>query len=133
MDCLFCAIVAGDIPSRQIHSDEHAIAFLDISPWHRGHTLVIPRRHVTDLLDTPPALAEIAGAVETTSRLLIDRLGADGLNLIANNGEAAGQEVFHFHVHLVPRYAGHPGMPNLLRPDPAAGEDLAALHELLTR
>ncbi|WP_425309458.1 HIT family protein [Ammonicoccus fulvus] len=132
MDCLFCAIVAGDIPSRQIYSDEHAIAFLDISPWHRGHSLVIPRRHVADLVDTPPALAEIAPAIQATSRLLLDRLGAEGLNMVANTGEAAGQEVFHFHVHLVPRYAGHTGMRNLVKPDPEAGSDLDGLQRLLT-
>lgn len=132
MNCLFCAIVAGDIPSRQIYSDEYAIAFLDISPWHRGHSLVIPRHHATDLVDTSLALAEVAPAIQATSRLLMDRLGPDGLNMVANTGEAAGQEIFHFHVHLVPRYAGHAGLRNLVVPDPAAGEDLDALHRLLT-
>lgn len=132
MDCLFCAIVAGDIPSRQIYSDEYAIAFLDISPWHRGHSLVIPRHHATDLLDTSLALADIAPAIQATSRLLMNRLNPDGLNMVANTGEAAGQEIFHFHVHLVPRYAGHTGMRNLVKPDPEAGADLDGLHRLLT-
>lgn len=132
MDCLFCAIVAGDIPSRQIHADEHAIAFLDISPWHRGHSLVIPRRHVTDVLERSGALAEIAPAIQATSRLLVEKLGADGINLVSNNGAAAGQEVFHLHVHLVPRYADRPGVRRLIDPEPGAGDDLDALHALLT-
>lgn len=132
MDCLFCAIIAGDIPSRQIYADDHAVAFLDIAPWHRGHSLVIPRQHVVDVLEESRALIDIAPAIQTTSRLLMDRLGADGLNMVMNNRAVAGQEVFHLHVHLVPRYAEHPGMRALFRPDPAAGSDLDALHAHLT-
>lgn len=113
MSCLFCGIVAGDIPSKQIYADEHAVAFLDIHPWHVGHTLVIPRRHVDDLLGQPEALTEIAPAISATSRLLSERLAADGLNLLSSSGVAAGQEVFHFHVHLVPRFAHRPGLSEL--------------------
>lgn len=132
MECLFCAIVAGDIPSRQIYADDAAIAFLDVAPWHRGHSLVIPRRHVVDLLEPSAVLAEIAPAIEATSRLLMERLEADGLNLLSNSRAVSGQEVFHLHVHLVPRYRERPGMRALLEPDPAAGADLDALHALLT-
>ena len=110
MDCLFCAIVAGDVPSRQVYADEAAVAFLDINPWKRGHTLVIPRRHVNDLLAGDEALSEIVPAINATARLLVERLGADGINLLSNAGEVAGQEVFHLHVHLVPRYAADPGL-----------------------
>jgi histidine triad (HIT) family protein len=119
MDCLFCAIIAGDIPSRQVYADDTAIAFLDINPWHRGHTLVIPRHHVVDVLDEPESLSAIAPAIQATGRLLVDRLGADGLNLLANSGAVAGQEVFHLHVHLIPRYAAHPGMGGLMQREPA--------------
>lgn len=132
MGCLFCSIVSGDIPARQIYADDAAIAFLDIAPWHRGHSLVIPRRHVADLIEPTTALTEIAPAIEATTRLLMDRLGADGLNLLNNSRAVAGQEVFHLHVHLVPRYAEHPGMRALMQPDPAAGADLDALHAQLT-
>lgn len=132
MKCLFCAIVAGDIPSRQIHADDHAIAFLDIQPWHRGHSLVIPRRHVSDVLEPSSALTEIAPAIEATSRLLVDRLGADGINLVSSSGAAAGQEVFHLHVHLVPRFAARPGLRGLLDRDARAADDLEGLHALLT-
>ena len=117
MDCLFCSIVAGDVPSRQVYADDHAIAFLDIGPFHRGHTLVIPRRHVADLIEDPSALGEITPAIEATSRLLMEKLDADGLNLFSSAGKVAGQEVPHLHVHLVPRYASSPGLKNLLEKD----------------
>jgi histidine triad (HIT) family protein len=131
-DCLFCKIVAGDIPSRTVFADEHAYAFLDIAPWHRGHTLVIPRRHVLDLVHGEPALADLAPAIDTVSRLLVDRLGADGLNLYSAAGAVAGQEVFHLHVHLVPRYAGTPGMRALVDRDEADAAALDAVHGQLT-
>lgn len=118
MDCLFCRIVAGEIPSRQVYADEAAIAFLDINPWHVGHTLVIPRRHLEDLTSDPAGLPEIAPAIAATSKLLIERLGADGLNLLSSVGATAGQEVFHLHVHLVPRYAHRPGLRELLVKEP---------------
>ena len=130
MDCLFCRIVAGEVPSRQVYADDAAIAFLDISPWHVGHTLVVPRRHVSDLLAGPGVLAEIAGAIDATSALLVDRLGADGLNLLSSAGATAGQEVFHLHVHLVPRYAHRPGLRELMTREAAV--DLDEVHRRLT-
>ncbi|MBP8919173.1 MAG: HIT domain-containing protein [Micropruina sp.] len=128
MDCLFCAIVDGDIPARRVYEDEHAIAFLDINPWQRGHTLVIPRRHVDDVLAPDRALGEIAPAIGATSRLLVERLRADGLNLLANAGATAGQEVFHLHVHLVPRYASQPGLRALFG---RSEDDLDEVHAAL--
>ena len=110
MDCLFCAIVAGDLPSRQVYADSSAIAFLDIDPWKRGHTLVIPRRPVTGVLAVGEGMAESAPAIGATARLRRARLAADGINLLSNAGAVAGQEVFHLHVHLVPRYADDPGL-----------------------
>ena len=130
MACLFCSIVAGDIPASRIYQDDHAIAFLDINPWKRGHTLVIPRRHVEDVLDADEALTEIARAIAATSRLLVERLGADGLNLLSNAGAVAGQEVFHLHVHLVPRYADDPGLRTLFDRD--ARIDLDETYAALT-
>ena len=129
MDCLFCAIVAGDIPSRHVYADDLAYAFLDINPLHDGHTLVISRRHVVDALADASALAEIAPAVQATAVLLKERLGADGINLMSSAGDVAGQEVFHLHVHVVPRFASAPGLPNLLRRD--AYSDLDAVHARL--
>ncbi len=131
MACLFCSIVAGDIPARRVYEDDAAIAFLDINPWKRGHTLVIPRRHVDDLLDAGDVLAEIAPAVSATARLLTDRLGADGMNLLSNAGAVAGQEVFHLHLHLVPRYGDEPGMRALFDRDTTI--DLDEVQAALTR
>jgi histidine triad (HIT) family protein len=130
--CLFCRIVAGEIPARQIYADESAVAFLDIGPWHRGHTLVVPRRHVPDLLTGAPALAEIAPALDTVSRLLVDRLGADGLNLLSSARAAAGQEVFHLHVHLVPRYADSAGLRPLVNPRTVPDTELDEVYAQIT-
>jgi histidine triad (HIT) family protein len=126
-DCLFCKIVAGNVPSRQVYADETAIAFLDLGPWSRGHTLVVPREHVADLVSDPPQLAAIGPAIDATARLLVDKLRADGLNLLSSARPVAGQEVFHLHVHLIPRYADKPGLRNLIGPDPEAAADLDAV------
>lgn len=107
--CLFCKIINGELPSRQVHADDTAVAFLDVAPFHRGHTLVVPRDHLVDVLDGPGTLAALGPAIDTAGRLLVDRLDADGLNLFSSAGSVAGQEVFHLHVHLVPRYASRPG------------------------
>ncbi|MDR1711271.1 MAG: HIT domain-containing protein [Propionibacteriaceae bacterium] len=123
MSCLFCRIVAGEIPSRVVYADDTAIAFLDINPWHRGHTLVIPRRHVDDVVSDPAALPEIAPAIAATAKLLVEKLGCDGINLLSNAGAVAGQEVFHLHVHIIPRYASSPGLRAMIGPDPAIDVD----------
>ncbi|MFW6599865.1 HIT family protein [Propionibacteriaceae bacterium Y2011] len=131
-DCVFCKIVAGELPSRKVYEDAHALAFLDLSPFHRGHTLVVPKRHVTDVVTAGGALTEIAPVIEHTGRLLVDRLSADGLNMVTSAGEVAGQEVFHLHVHLIPRYAERPGLRRLLdrSADDSAEELDAVLAEL---
>ena len=130
--CIFCKIVAGDIPSRQVYADDHAYAFLDLAPWHPGHSLVVPRRHVPDLIAAEPALTEIAPAVEAVARLLVERLAADGVNLVSSSGAAAGQEVFHLHVHVVPRYADEPGLRQLVNPAPTPDSELDAVHRRIT-
>jgi histidine triad (HIT) family protein len=113
-DCIFCKIVSGELPSRRIYADDRAVAFLDIGGWHRGHSLVVPKRHVPDMLARPGAFLEIAPAVEAVAQLLIQRLAADGINVLSSSGQVAGQEVFHLHVHVVPRYAGEPGLGMLV-------------------
>lgn len=113
MDCLFCKIIAGDIGSKKIYEDEVAFAFLDISPWQEGHSLVVPKRHSADVLEDDEVLAEIGPAVARVGRLLKERLGADGCNVLANVGRVSGQEVFHTHVHVLPRYADNPGISNI--------------------
>ncbi len=116
MDCLFCSIIAGDIPSKRVYEDDVAYAFLDINPWQVGHTLVIPKRHSTDILEGDDVLAEIAPSIARVGRLLEERLGAAACNVLSNAGAVAGQEVFHSHVHVLPRYADRPGISNLKVP-----------------
>ena len=110
-DCVFCDIVAGTSPARVVHDDERTLAFLDIAPITRGHTLVIPKRHSQNLLDirTEDVVA-VSLAMRDVSRRAVEVLGADGINLIQATGEAALQTVFHFHMHVVPRYVGD-GLP----------------------
>lgn len=132
-DCVFCKIIAGEIPSRKIDEDDQSVSFLDVAPFHRGHTLVVPKRHVESFVADPPALAEITPAIDRVSRLLIARLGADGMNMFSSAGAVAGQEVFHLHVHLLPRYADTAGLRNLFGPKPAATEeDLETVWRQLT-
>ena len=112
--CIFCRIVAGEIPSKRVYEDDHAIAFLDLDPFKTGHTLVVPRAHVSDALADADVLASIAPAIAATGTLLVEKLGASGMNVLSNVGEDAGQSVFHLHVHLVPRYADDPGLDRLV-------------------
>lgn len=108
MSCVFCAVVAGDAPAVRIYQDEQYLAFLDIRPFTRGHTLVIPKRHSVDLTDTPAAT--LAGMMAVGQRIgraaRISGLHADGNNLVINDGRAAFQSVFHIHLHVVPRRSG---------------------------
>jgi len=108
-DCIFCKILAGEIPARIVDEDERTIAFLDIAPATRGHALVIPRAHSADLLSVEPEdLAAVALAAQRLAARARERLGADGVNLINSCGTAAWQSVFHFHVHVIPRYSDDP-------------------------
>lgn len=108
MSCVFCAVVAGDAPAIQIFEDDNHIAILDIRPFTRGHTLVIPKRHTVDLTDTPPEtlarMATIGQRIANAAR--VSGLHADGSNLAINDGKAAFQSVFHIHLHVVPRRDG---------------------------
>src|SRR5579862_6591845 len=129
--CLFCGIVAGDIPSQRIYEDERTVAFMDINPATAGHALVVPRRHARDLLDLDPD--DLAACAATAQRIALrasDALGADGVNLMQSTGRAAWQTVFHFHVHVIPRYAGDP-LVLPWRPAPGDGDEIAATAERL--
>ena len=108
-NCLFCGIVAGTIPSQQVAENERAIAFMDINPATRGHLLVVPRAHSTDLRETAPddLVATTLLAQSLVSRV-IERLDADGANLLSCIGADAWQSVFHTHLHVVPRYKDDP-------------------------
>jgi histidine triad (HIT) family protein len=107
--CIFCKILAGDLPATIIDEDERTISFMDIAPATRGHALVIPRAHTADLLSVDPEdLQAVAVACQRLASRANGRLGADGVNLINSCGAVAWQTVFHFHVHVIPRYDGDP-------------------------
>lgn len=107
--CTFCKIVAGELPATVVAQDERTLSFMDISPATRGHALVIPRAHAQDLLsiDADDLQAVIVASARLAGRVK-ERLGADGVNLLNACGAAAWQTVFHFHVHVIPRYADDP-------------------------
>jgi histidine triad (HIT) family protein len=108
-DCIFCKILAGDLPAAIIDEDERTASFMDIAPATRGHALVIPRTHTADLLSVEPEdLRAVAAACRRLASRAQERLKADGVNLINSCGAAAWQTVFHFHVHVIPRYEGDP-------------------------
>jgi histidine triad (HIT) family protein len=120
-DCIFCKIVRGEVPSRRLYEDERCVAFMDINPATRGHLLVVPRLHSADLLGV--ADDDLAACVLVARRLArraVERLGADGVNLLNSCGAAAWQTVWHFHLHVIPRYRDDP----LVLPwRPHAGDD----------
>ena len=106
-DCVFCAIAAGEIPSFKIYEDDIVLAYLDINPFSKGHTLVIPKAHSAGLLDTgDDVLSAVVSRVKNVAAHLKATLPCDGFNILQNNGEAAGQTVKHLHFHIIPRYAG---------------------------
>ena len=108
-ECLFCKIVAGEIPSERIDEDEHTVAFMDINPWTRGHALVIPRTHSKDLYEIDDGdLANTSAAARRLALRMKERLRCDGVNLLNSCGSAAWQSVFHFHIHVIPRYNDDP-------------------------
>lgn len=108
MSCVFCAIVTGKAPAVRIYEDDDYLGILDIRPFTRGHTLVIPKRHTVDLTDTPPdTVAAMAGIGQRIARAARrSGLHADGNNIVINDGKAAFQSVFHIHLHVVPRQTG---------------------------
>ncbi len=108
-DCLFCGIVAGSIPSQTIDSDDRTVAFMDINPATPGHALVVPRQHSADLLEVSSEdLTASVLAAQRLARQMKEVLDTDGINLINACGAAAWQTVFHFHIHVVPRYENDP-------------------------
>lgn len=125
-DCIFCKIVAGELPATIVDEDDRTLAFMDISPATRGHALVIPRTHVSDLHAIDPEhLQAVALTAQRVAAKARDKLGADGVNLLNSSGAAAWQTVFHFHVHVIPRYKGDPlKLPWV--PAPGDMDDIAA-------
>ena len=104
-DCIFCKIANGDIPSKTLYEDEEFKVILDVGPATRGHALILPKNHYANLYELPDETAvKVMLLAKKMAVLMTEKLGCDGFNLVQNNGKAAGQTVFHFHLHLIPRY-----------------------------
>lgn len=130
-DCIFCKIANGEIPSTTLYVDDAFRVILDMGPATRGHALLLPKEHYADLfeLDDETASKVLIRAKRIALRMK-NALGADGFNLVQNNGEAAGQTVFHFHMHLIPRYKDdHAGI--LWKPGTVTPEEMEQIKELV--
>ena len=132
-DCIFCKLANGDIPTNSIYEDDRFNVILDLGPATKGHALILPKDHADNLFELPDDTA--AEAMKLAKKLgskLVEKLGAQGLNLVQNNGEVAGQTVKHFHLHLIPRYDGD-GQSILWKPTSPSSEELASIKEVLTK
>ncbi|MGE7024036.1 HIT family protein [Solibacillus cecembensis] len=110
-DCLFCKIIDGQIPSLKVYEDEHVFAFMDIMPLTKGHTLLIPKTHCRDLFEMPEDVARnLYAAAPKVANAIKTAFNPVGMNTVNNNGAAAGQTVFHYHLHLIPRYDEKDGL-----------------------
>jgi histidine triad (HIT) family protein len=108
-DCIFCKIVSGELPAEVVDQDDHTVSFMDINPWTRGHALVIPRTHSRNLYEADEEdLAHVTAAAKRLALRMRERLACDGINLLNSSETAAWQTVFHFHMHVIPRYEGDP-------------------------
>ena len=108
-DCVFCKIVAGEVPAQRVDEDEHTVAFMDLNPWTRGHALVVPRNHTPNLYEIDDEeLARVNAAARRLALRMRERLGCDGINVLNSCEPAAWQSVFHFHLHVIPRYDDDP-------------------------
>ena len=128
-NCIFCKIARGEIPSSTVYEDEEFRVILDLGPASRGHALILPKNHYKDICDadreTAGKLFPLAGRIGAAMK---KGMGADGFNVVQNNGASAGQTVFHLHVHVIPRYEGGPGMVSW-EPGKAAPEELTETAE----
>ncbi|MCH5338375.1 MAG: HIT family protein [Acetatifactor sp.] len=131
-NCIFCKIANGEIPAKTLHEDELFRVILDLNPATKGHALILPKDHASNLFDLPEKTA--AAVLVLAKRLAADmseKLGCDGLNLVQNNGEAAGQTVSHFHLHMIPRYVND-GQTLSWTPGKASQEELEEVRKTLT-
>ena len=129
-DCIFCKIVAGDLPCVSIYEDSDTLAFLDIGPVVKGHTLVIPKAHHDPIMETPAdVLAKVIVTVRRVARAVVKGLAADGMNVTQANGAVAGQVVPHIHFHLIPRSESDGQTKNWLPGQYESNEEMAAFAE----
>lgn len=134
-DCLFCRIAAGKVPANVIYEDDDVMAFLDISQATRGHALVIAKEHYRSFLSVPAALMhEVMDVARRIAKADVEVLGAKGVNVLTNVNREAGQSIWHFHVHVLPRYGDDRSFSVSFRPNPDLGKiDLKGLAEKLRK
>lgn len=131
-DCIFCKLANGEFPTNSIYEDDSFNVILDLAPATRGHALILPKEHFADIYEIPEEL--LADAIKLAKKLAIhmtEKLNCDGFNLVQNNKECAGQTVFHFHLHLIPRYTDDE-QQLLWNPLSLSKEELAQIHKVLT-
>ena len=130
-NCIFCKIANGDVPSKTLYEDEHFRVILDLGPATKGHALILPKEHFANLYELPE---ETAGEVMKLAKKMMikmtERLGCEGFNLVQNNGDLAGQTVFHFHMHMIPRYQAD-GQKIGWQPQEAAQEELEEIKNII--
>ncbi len=130
-DCIFCKIANGEIPSNTIFENDQFRVILDNGPATKGHALVLPKEHYADLFEIPEETVKGAvGVAKTVAGMMKEKLGCDGLNLVQNNGAAAGQTVMHFHLHIIPRYEND-GQHILWRPTSPSSEELVEVRKTI--
>ena len=130
-NCIFCKIANGEILSATLYEDDDFRVILDLGPASKGHSLILPKSHAANIYELPDELAAKAMVLaKKIAGTLTDGLHCDGLNIIQNNGEVAGQTVFHFHMHLIPRYKGD-GQHILWKPTEPTQEELKAVRDSL--
>ncbi len=111
-DCIFCKIIKGELPSAKVYENDQVVAFLDIHPVRPGHTLIVPKAHCENLMDCrSEVLSVLMNAAQKVARAVVVATGAEGFNLGINNGQAAGQVIFHLHLHIIPRNIGDGLLP----------------------
>lgn len=131
-NCIFCKIANGEIPSKTLYEDEDFRIILDLGPASKGHALILPKEHYADLYELPEETAgEVMKLAKKMAAQMTQRLGCEGFNLVQNNGELAGQTVFHFHMHLIPRYRDD-GQKIGWKPQEATQEELETIRAQIT-
>lgn len=131
-NCIFCKIANGEIPSKTLYEDDKFRVILDLGPATKGHALILPKEHYADLYELPDETAgEVMKLAKKLAAQMTERLGCEGFNLVQNNGELAGQTVFHFHMHLIPRYK-EDGQKIGWKPQEVSQEELEAVREQIT-
>ena len=131
-NCIFCKIANGEIPSKALYEDDKFRVILDLGPASKGHALILPKEHYADLYELPEETAgEVMKLAKKMAAQMTQRLGCEGFNLVQNNGELAGQTVFHFHMHLIPRYRDD-GQKIGWKPQEATQEELETIRAQIT-